>query len=262
MPNTHQLNHKRSPLSQLEAAKKNYDSFGFPWSLFGFSFFLLVLVLILIIYLGEKSPFHSLPFDAQLVTLLFVLTPIAFISSLLIVLPYYFNKKRKLRNNITFEVDRANCYSNDVAVTDAQSYFSKLEKTNLITLEKLYISSQWQVDRSFMFVSVAAALGFCLILLGVGLHLLDKADAATTTAISGTISECFSAIVFVLYNKSIEKQTRYHSKILLTQNITSAIRIAESLPIEAQLNAKLKVIDHILCDINERLLEVDTHGKQ
>ena len=44
---------------------------------------------------------------------------------------------------------------------------------------------------------------------------------------AGILSEFIAAVFFYLYNKTIQKMREYHQKLVLTQNISLALKISD-----------------------------------
>jgi hypothetical protein len=78
-------------------------------------------------------------------------------------------------------------------------------------------------------------------------------DAGYVATASGTLGEFISAVFFYLYNQTIIKMGGYHQKLVLTQNVSLALKITEELPPQDQVTARLKLIDCLSKDINRYL---------
>ena len=78
------------------------------------------------------------------------------------------------------------------------------------------------------------------------------------TCASGVITEFISAIFFYLYNKTISSMSKYHNKLVLSQNISIALKVAESLSTDDKIKAKNQIINELLKDINSYLVKSES----
>jgi hypothetical protein len=133
-----------------------------------------------------------------------------------------------------------------------QNFFTNLVKINFNYIDKYYLQTQTQADKSFLLCAVAASVSFLLILGGIVLLFVrpNAKEAGYIATASGTLGEFIAAVFFYLYNRTITKMGEYHQKLVLTQNICLALKISEELPSAEQVTARSKLIDYLSKDIN------------
>lgn len=91
---------------------------------------------------------------------------------------------------------------------------------------------------------------------------LEKVEPSYITCASGVITEFISAIFFYLYNKTVTSMSKYHNKLVLSQNISIALKVADTLPDSDKTKAKNTIIDELLKDVNSYLTKSDTENKK
>jgi hypothetical protein len=136
-----------------------------------------------------------------------------------------------------------------------EDFFTKLVKINFRYIDQYYYQTQQQADKSFRLSSVAATVGFGVMITGIIMMFLRITTSAYVTSAVGLISQFISAVFFYLYNRTILKMGQYHEKLVLTQNISVALKIAEGLPGEAKIQAQQNLIDRLTQDVNRYLAE-------
>lgn len=92
-----------------------------------------------------------------------------------------------------------------------------------------------------------------MIMMGIALVYVDRIETAQVSLAAGVLGEFIASIFFYLYNRTISEMSNYHQKLVLTQNISLALRIAEGLPAKAKKDAQLKLIESLSNDINRYL---------
>jgi hypothetical protein len=140
---------------------------------------------------------------------------------------------------------------NSLQETISEDFFTKLVRINFNYIDKYYLQTQVQADRSFMLCVAAAAVSLLIIVIGIVLMYIgyDVKPAYITTA-TGALGEIISAVFFYLYNRTILEMSDYHQKLVLTQNISLALKIADDLPAASQSDAKIELIKCLSKDIN------------
>lgn len=140
---------------------------------------------------------------------------------------------------------------------DNKDFFSELVSINFKYIDQYYQQTQSQANKSFYLSAAAAITGFLLICIGIALMYSNHITSAYIAAASGIISEFISSIFFYLYNKTISKMANYHKKLVLTQNISLALKTTE----ELSSNKKEDILEHIIkeltTNINQYLIEED-----
>lgn len=136
-----------------------------------------------------------------------------------------------------------------------EDFFDKLVQINFNYIDKYYAQTQVQAQKSFSLAAVAAAIGFLVIATGVVLMFIKDIEAAKITAGAGVLSEFIASIFFYLYNRTILKMSRYHQKLIFTQNVSLALKVSEKLPDTEKIAARKSIIDRITIDINKYLAD-------
>lgn len=134
-----------------------------------------------------------------------------------------------------------------------EDFFNNLVKINFKYIDKYYLQTQIQADKSFWITCVAAIVGFLVMIAGIILMYFGKTEAGYVSAGSGIISQFISGVFFYLYNKTIVAMAGYHRKLVLTQNIGLALRITQDLPDPQRVAARQQLIDRLSADINNLL---------
>ena len=75
---------------------------------------------------------------------------------------------------------------------------------------------------------------------------------------AGVITEFISAVFFYLYNKTVSSMSKYHNKLVLSHNISTALKVAETLPESQQIEAKNLIVSELLKDINTHMTKQDS----
>lgn len=133
-----------------------------------------------------------------------------------------------------------------------ENFFTNLVKINFKYIDKYYLQTQLQADKSFLLCAIAACVSLAVILGGiVMLFVNENARAAGYVATAaGTLGEFIATVFFYLYNQTITKMGEYHQKLVLTQNVSLALKISEELPTTQQVTARGKLIEYLSKDIN------------
>jgi hypothetical protein len=140
-------------------------------------------------------------------------------------------------------------------------FFTTLVKINFKYIDAYYAQTQLQAGRSFILSVVASAMSLALILVGVATMLFTgeagTAERAKVTTAAGVLSQFVAAVFFYLYNRTIIKMREYHRKLVLTQNVSIALKISEDLPDGDKAKARLTLIEALCKDINRHLIGQD-----
>jgi hypothetical protein len=133
-----------------------------------------------------------------------------------------------------------------------QNFFTNLVKINFKYIDQYYLQTQLQANKSFMLCAIAALTSLFVILSGVALLFIRQGtkEAGYVATSAGAMGEFIAAVFFYLYNRTILKMGEYHQKLVLTQNVSLALKISEELPAAEQVTARSKLIDYLSKDIN------------
>lgn len=135
--------------------------------------------------------------------------------------------------------------------------FQNSIKTSYKYLDRYYDQTQRQAQQGFGITVVIAVFGALLIFGGVIAMYFGFIQPAYITCASGAITELISAIFFYLYNKTVTSMSRYHNKLVLSQNISFALRVADSLTEKKKDAAKLEIIKELMKDVNAQMMKSD-----
>ena len=134
--------------------------------------------------------------------------------------------------------------------------FQNSIKTSYKYLDRYYDQTQRQAQQGFHITVFIAIFGALLIFGGVAAMYAGFIQPAYITCASGAITELISAIFFYLYNKTVTSMSRYHNKLVLSQNISFALRVADSLENNKDA-AKLEIIKELVKDVNAQMMKSD-----
>ncbi len=142
-----------------------------------------------------------------------------------------------------------------------EDIFENLVKINYKYLDQYYLQVREQAQKSFIFTAVIAGIGAILIFVGIALMFADKVDVSYISAGAGIVTEFISSIFFYLYNKTVTSMSKYHNKLVLSQNISLALRVADSLPEQEQPKVKDEIVKELLKNINSYLITPEDEKK-
>lgn len=133
-----------------------------------------------------------------------------------------------------------------------ENFFTNLVKINFKYLDQYYLQTQLQADKSFLLCAIAAGISLTVIIAGITMLFVQQSakQAGYIATAAGTLGEFIAAVFFYLYNQTIVKMGEYHQKLVLTQNVSLALKISEELPAAEQVGARSKLIEYLSKDIN------------
>lgn len=139
--------------------------------------------------------------------------------------------------------------------TIEDNFFTKLVQINFKYLDQYYLQTQEQADKSFRLSTFASLSGFLLIVTGILILYFQQTDkvAGYVTTTSGILSEFIAAVFFYLYNQTVLKMSQYHQKLVLTQNISLALKITDEMDSDTKNKALETLIDRLTTDVNKYL---------
>ncbi|MCD8401464.1 hypothetical protein G1K52_12030 [Tenacibaculum finnmarkense] len=135
----------------------------------------------------------------------------------------------------------------------SENFFTKLVQINFKYLDQYYLQTQEQADKSFKLAQFASVSGLVIISIGIIMMFFDKTQPAYVTTGAGVISELIASLFFYLYNRTILKMSQYHQKLVITQNISLALKISEDMHGEIKLKTQQLLIDRLTTDTNKYL---------
>lgn len=136
-----------------------------------------------------------------------------------------------------------------------ENFFTKLVQINFKYLDQYYLQTQEQANKSFQLSAFAAISGLAIIVIGISMMFFNKIEPAYVTTSAGILSEFIAAIFFYLYNKTILKMSQYHQKLVITQNVSLALKITDEMDKEQKAKSLELLIDRLTTDINKYLID-------
>jgi hypothetical protein len=134
-----------------------------------------------------------------------------------------------------------------------EQFFTKLVKINFKYIDQYYMQTQEQADKSFKITLMASIAGLIMIAIGIGMMLFNRTSPAYVTTATGVISEFIASVFFYLYNKTIMKMSQYHQKLVITQNISLALKITEDMTGIEKTKSQELIIDRLTSEVNKHL---------
>jgi hypothetical protein len=133
-------------------------------------------------------------------------------------------------------------------------FFTRLVTINFNYLDLYYRQTKSQAEKSFWVSVVAAVVGFGMVIAGICLLYGKQISSGYVTIASGAISQFIAAVFFYLYNRTILSMSQYHQKLVVTQNVSLALKTAESLPDPKKADAQVGIIEQLTRHVNAYLL--------
>lgn len=139
-----------------------------------------------------------------------------------------------------------------------EDIFENSIKMSYKYLDQYYLQTKQQAQKGFLATMLVAGFGALLIAGGIVAMYFGVVEPSYITCGAGVITEFISAVFFYLYNKTVSSMSKYHNKLVLSHNISTALKVAESLPDSNQIEAKNLLIAELLKDINSHLTKQDS----
>ena len=152
------------------------------------------------------------------------------------------------------QIEKVNTQIGQLQEKLEEDFFTKLVNINFKYLDKYYLQTQVQADRSFYFAIIAAMISLAMVIFGIGLMYRGEAKPAYVSAGAGILGEFIAAVFFYLYNRTVLRMSEYHHKLVLTQNISLALKTADSLDAEEKKKALAAIIVELTKDVNPLLV--------
>ncbi len=121
-------------------------------------------------------------------------------------------------------------------------------------LDQYYLQTREQAQKGFIVTVCVSIVGAILVSAGIIAMFFDVTNSAYVSTAAGIITEFIATIFFYLYNKTVSSMSKYHNKLVLSHNISIALKVAESLPDKDQTSTKENIIQELLKDINSYLI--------
>lgn len=136
-----------------------------------------------------------------------------------------------------------------------EDIFENSIKMSYKYLDQYYLQTREQAQRGFLVTVCVAIFGALLIGVGIVAMFLGLTQPSVITCAAGVITEFIAAVFFYLYNRTISSMSKYHNKLVLSQNISIALKIADSLPEQDKVKTKDLIVTELLKDINSYLVK-------
>lgn len=144
---------------------------------------------------------------------------------------------------------------------DDDDVFQNSLKLSYKYLDQYYYQTREQAQKGFMVTVCVAVFGAILIFIGIIAMFMRRIEPSYLTCVSGLVTEFISSIFFYLYNKTVSSMSKYHNKLVFSQNISIALKVADSLPSEEQTKTKNIIVSELLKDINSNIVKDSFDGK-
>ncbi len=176
----------------------------------------------------------------------------------------YFLIRRTIYRSIVRRMQSQDLTEKTEALQDQleKDFFTNLVRINFKYLDKYYLQTQEQGDKSFLLCGAAALIGLMIIIAGIILMFLGKTNPAYLTTAAGALSEFIAAVFFYLYNKTILSMGTYHQKLVITQNIALALKITGDLPDQERVQSQTALVNALTKDVNQLLAGVPVQAKE
>lgn len=146
---------------------------------------------------------------------------------------------------------------------DIQDVFENSIRMSYKYLDQYYLQTREQAQNGFFVTVCVSVVGALLLAVGIVAMFLEKTEPSYITCASGVVTEFIAAIFFYLYNKTVASMSKYHNKLVLSQNISIALKVADTLPSDDKTKSKNMIISELLKDINIHLINSDSeNGKE
>lgn len=236
----------KSELQILEKKKKSkpkYILFILASILFGF--------LILWVVYGFKKDYYDFDIGRFLSTGIPLTVFISILVGLVICILFYITYEMT-ENSLQFKIAMHDVRSIQKSM-DEDDVFENSLKLSYKYLDQYYYQTREQAQKGFIVTVCVAVFGAVLIFSGIIAMFMGKIEPSYITCASGIITEFIAAIFFYLYNKTISSMSKYHNKLVFSQNISIALKVADSLPKEEQTKIKDIIVSELLKDINSNI---------
>lgn len=131
--------------------------------------------------------------------------------------------------------------------------YKNLIKISYKYLDEYYLQTRQQAQKGFIVTVSVSIMGAIIIAIGIGAMFFGKTTPAYVTTASGVITEFIASVFFYLYNKTISSMSDYHNKLVLSQNVSIALKIAESISGESAEKVKNHIVEELVKDINAHI---------
>ena len=138
-----------------------------------------------------------------------------------------------------------------------ENLFESSLKMSYKYLDQYYAQTKDQANKGFFITSGVTIAGAFLLFIGIICMFIEKTYASKITIASGVIVEFISAIMFYLYNRTVQSMGNYHDKLFLSQNVAMALKISDSLSDDKRDDIKSQIVKELITDVNSYIVASD-----
>lgn len=139
-----------------------------------------------------------------------------------------------------------------------EDIFENAVKLSYKYLDQYYLQIRDQAQKGFVVTVCVSVFGALLIGFGIVLMFMDITNPSYITCASGVITEFIATIFFYMYNKTVTSMSKYHNKLVLSHNVSIALKVADTLPEKDKVKSKNLIISELLKDMNSHLIRSDS----
>lgn len=125
-------------------------------------------------------------------------------------------------------------------------------------LDQYYAQIKEQAQKGFFITMCVSIFGIILIGFGIVSMFMNNTNPSYITCASGVLTEFIATVFFYMYNKTVSSMSKYHNKLVLSHNISIALKVADTLPSEDKVKSKNLIISELLKDMNSHLIRSDS----
>ena len=144
----------------------------------------------------------------------------------------------------------------------AENLFESSLKINYKYLDQYYAQTREHAGKGFLITICVTIVGAVLLSLGIISMFIDKTDASKITVASGVIVEFISAIMFYLYNRTVQSMGNYHDKLFLSQNVAMALKVSDSISEENRDEIKSQIVKELITNVNAYIMNSDDKNEK
>lgn len=236
----------RKAKARLETLQRNRS-----WKTLGLFFAFFVFILSFAFYFGLFDPYSGNTKDLLISILLSVLSAAFIIIYMCLIVQI-------AESGIQSKI---NAYEAENIKDDVvEDIFENSIRMSYKYLDQYYHQTKEQAQKGFFVTMFVAGFGAILIAGGITAMYFGLVEPSYITCGAGVITEFISAVFFYLYNKTVSSMSRYHNKLVLSHNVSIALKVAEALPTDNQTEAKNLIISELLKNINSLITKDDSSG--
>ena len=145
-----------------------------------------------------------------------------------------------------------------------EDIYQNLIKISYKYLDEYYLQTRQQAQKGFFVTVCVAIAGAIIVAIGIIAMFFGKTTPAYVTTASGTVTEFIAAVAekAEISKKDSEKALKafvdvvtasmsdYHNKLVLSQNVSIALKISESMTKEQGEKVKEHIVEELMKDIN------------